>query len=219
MHGRSKEDIYSLSAQFEPTPGYYTLLKLGRLLGREAADQEGPGAGDAPAAASPGAANGITEVDMEDEAMAPVHAGSSGTSASMASASGDEDAASPDGATAARPAASRWAALDQEDGSGSSDEERARGKRQKKAAGSRKGGLPAVDDWRELLAAGKAQLAGGGGGSGSGGRATPRSILSKGSSGGSARKKGRRVRWPDEVSFREGAGRIPCMQRHRLCRP
>lgn len=211
-HGRSKEDIYALSAQFEPAPGFCTLLMLGRLLGK----QGEAAANAAPAATAADAANGIAEVDMEEEASTPGAASGDGggTNASPAVAivtasadDGDGDAASPTVAAASRPAASRWAAL--EDDSGSSDEEPARRKQRKKAAGSGRGGSPAVDDWRELLAAGKAQLAGGAGG-GSGGRATPRSILSKGSSGGSARRKGRRVRWPDEVCrVGVGWGRYP----------
>lgn len=185
-HGRSKEDVYRLSAEWEPTPAVYTLLLLDGLLGR--------GGGSA---ATGSGSDSIAEVEMgqDEDEEEQAGAGGGGSPAQGSDSEGEEPS------RRARPAAaSRWAAL--EDGS-EGERPGAAGKKRKKQSSSKSGaggadGL-AVDDWRELLAGGKQQLAAkaaaGAGAAGGKGSGTPRGILSKGS-GGSASKK--RVRWPDE---------------------
>lgn len=202
-HGRSKEEVYGLSALFEPAPGWCTLLTLGRLLGKAGSGGGGP-AGAAAGAASP-SSDGIAEVDMDEDgggSGTPMAAngsgGGSGSAAMRASGGGEEDGEEEASAKAAKPARSRWAAMDD-----SSDEEgaaAAAARKRKKLGGSggSSGGL-GVDDWRELLATGKQALAGKAPGS------TPRGILSRNSGGSDGNGSGRasagkkRVRWPDEV--------------------
>jgi hypothetical protein len=169
VHGRGRDEILRLAAEWEPTPPLYTLLLLDGLLGRGGA-----------------AASDIAEVEMGEEGE---EAGEAAKGQPTGSAEDDHGAGvGEEGSPAARSTpASRWAALD--DGS---EEGEARGagsaRARKKARGSGGDGGLAVDDWRELLPSGKQPVAAPGG--------TPRSILSKGS-GGSAQRK--RVRWPDEV--------------------
>ena len=204
-HGRSKEEVYGLSALFEPAPGWCTLLTLGRLLGK--AGSGGGGPADAAAGAASPSSDGIAEVDMDEDgggSGTPMAAngsgggGGSGSAAMRHSGGGEEDGEEEASAKAAKPGRSRWAAMDD-----SSDEEgaaaaTARKKKKLGGSGGSSGGL-GVDDWRELLATGKQALAGKAPGS------TPRGILSRNSGGSYGNGSGRasagkkRVRWPDEV--------------------
>lgn len=204
-HGRSKEELYALSAAFEPAPGWCTLLTLGRLLGKAGSGADGAGGGGGSAGSS-----GIAEVEMEEDGG--TDGGTpSGTPSSAAVANGSasgsgrgSEGGEESPRAAAKPGHSRWAAMD--DSSEDEAAAAAAAARKKKklgggsGGGSGSGGM-AVDDWRELLASGKQALAGKAPGS------TPRGILSRGSGGSAGGGNGRssagkkRVRWPDEVGW------------------
>lgn len=205
IHGRSKEEVYALSALFEPAPGWCTLLTLGRLLGK--AGSSGPGGGSGGSTGAAGS-DGIAEVDMDEDGgggtpMAANGSGSGSGGAMRQGGSGEEDGEEEEAAgKAAQPGRSRWAAMDDSSEDEGTAAAAARKRKKLGGAGGSSGGL-GVDDWRDLLASGKQALAGKTPGS------APRGILSRCSGGSNGNGSGRasagkkRVRWPDEAP---GAG-------------